>query len=308
MLLPEAWLKDRCRPSQIGQGRQLAVRAHTDELRLGVVMPTRNAAQTLGKHLLALRYGWPGGECPWNEIGVVDLGSSDATLEIARAQEARVLGGDWQFLSHESPPEGLALQRGIEQLGCDVLLVVPAQLRKIDWDLAAGLVLSLLDAPGAALAMGYERTPSPASRFALRPLLSVLQPDLAYLVDPCCPILAVRVSAVRELPIALTVGYEAALALEVYAHLGLEGLCQAPVGDLLWYEGERNHEEMAAFRSVLALTESAQRNGMVARDGNFGQLFTHMTGTDSGVLHVKSSLEHFRWHEPVSSAQEPDHS
>jgi len=304
-MLPEVWLKERSRPRLARQARQLVDRARQEELRLGVVMPAHNAAQTLGKHLLALRHGWPGDVCPWSEIAVVDLGSIDASLEIAQAQEARVLGGEWQFLPHEPPPEGLALQRGIEQLGCDVLLVVPAQLRKIDWDLASGLVLSLLDAPSAALALGYEGQPSPASRFALRPLLSVLQSDLAYLSDPCCPVLAVRVSAVRELPLALTVGYEAALALDVCARQGLEGLCQAPVGELLWNEGERNHEEMAAFRSILALMESAQRNGMLSKSGNFGQLFAHMTGMESGELHVRASLEHFRWHELPGPA---DHS
>jgi glucosyl-3-phosphoglycerate synthase len=293
---PEDWLESNTRRPLPFQGAELSRRRQLGAMRLGVVLSARDDASTLGKHLLALRHGWPGGDCPWCEIAVVDLGSTDATADIARAQEARLLGGE-PVLPTEPPPEALALRRAVDQLGCEVVLMVPASLRRVDWDMVSGLVLSLLDHPEAVLAVGFEEEPHVFSRLSLRPLLAVLEPSLAYLADPACPIVAVRTEGVRDLPMALTSGYEPSLALEVHRRLGLSGICQAPVGTLLWNGSGRRFGEDVAFRSVLALLETARRHGLLSREQEFGHLFTSLSSPGEG-MRLQTRLQLFRWSLP----------
>jgi len=299
MLQREEWLASHTHCTRPDQARELASRVQETQLRLGVVLPVRDDARSLGKHLLALRHGWPGGSSPWCEVAVVDLGSTDASIEIARSQDARLLGGAERFLPGDAPAEGLALRRAVDQLGCDIVMVVPAGLRRIDWDKASGLVLSLLEHDEAALAIGFQDAPPPSSRLSLRPLLSVLEPDLSLIVDPTCPLLAVRSAAVRTLPLALTLGYEPALLLEIWKGSGLDGLCQVPVGTLLWQDGSTRHEEQATFRSVLALMETAQRHEILGKEGPFGHLFATLSQESEGVR-VHADLQLFHWSFPAS--------
>jgi hypothetical protein len=301
MLQREEWLATHTHRTRPAQARELAAKVRESHVRLGVVLSVRNDARSLGKHLLALSYGWPGGDSPWCEIAAVDLGSTDASVEIARSQDARLLGGPERFLPGDAPAEGLALRRATEQLGCDIVMTVPAGLRRIDWEQASGLVLSLIEHPAAVLAIGFQDVPPPSSSLALRPLLSALEPDLSLVVDPTCPLLAVRSAAVRELPLALTQGYEPALLLEAWKRHDLDGLCQAPVGTLLWQDGGVRHEEHATFRSMLALLEAAHRQEILDKATPFGHLFSTLSQEEDGVR-VHAGLQLFRWSVPESQA------
>lgn len=297
----EEWFENRCWKQVPEQAKRLSHVVKKTGIRLGVVLPCCDDAATLGKHLLALKHGWPGGASPWCEISVVDLGSLDSSIEIARSQDARILQGPERIIPGELPLEGIALARAVEQLGCEIVLVAPAGLRRIDWELFSGLVLSLLEHPQAVVSIGYESEPSPLSSLAIRPLLCALEEDLSLLIDPACPALAVRCAGVKQVALAGTTGYEPALLLNVQKTFGLEGIVQAPIGKLYWSEGERRFQEGVSFRSILALLEASKRNNASRDQREFGHLFSTIESAQSGLMRSKISLQAFSWLGPVDS-------
>lgn len=296
---PEEWFEERSWNPIPEQAKALSEIVKERGIRLGVVLPCCDDASTLGKHLLALKHGWPGGSSPWCEISVVDLGSLDSTLEIARSQDARILQGEERIIPGELPLEGVALVRAIEQLGCEIVLVAPAGLRRIDWERFSGLVLSLLEHPQAVVAIGYESEPSSLSSLAIRPLLCVLEERLSLVIDPACPALAVRCAGIKQIQLAGTMGYEPALLHEVHQGFGLEGMVQVPIGKLFWSEGERRFQEDVSFRSILALLEAARRHQTHHNNGEFGHLFPTMKISANGVISRKAALQLFPWLGPV---------
>jgi len=291
----EEWFEERRWKPVPEQAKVLSGIVKEQGIRLGVVLPCCDDAATLGKHLLALKHGWPGGTSPWCEISVVDLGSLDSSIEIARSQDARILQGPERIIPGELPLEGVALARAVEQLGCEIVLVAPAGLRRIDWEQFSGLVLSLLEHPQAVVAIGYEAEPSTLSSLAIRPLLCALEEDLSLLIDPACPALAVRCAGLKQISLAGTVGYEPALLLRVLKRFGLEGIAQAPIGKLFWAEGERRFEEGVSFRSILALLEASKHSNPNHETREFGHLFSTIEiAKDSSVV-SRNSLQLFPW-------------
>lgn len=294
---PEEWFESHRWRIQPEQSRRLSRRVRESGIRIGVVFPACDVATTLGKHLLALRHGWPGGSSPWAEISVVDLGSQDATVEIARSQDARLLEGYGRIVPGETPQEGLALVRAVEQLGCEIVLVLPPGLRRIDWDQVSGLVLALMDDPQASVAIGYENDPSAMSRLAMRPLLAALDERLSLVIDPTCPVLAVRSACVRGVPVACSFGYEPALLLELLNRHEIQTIWQVPVGRLFWSTEERRFAESSAFRAILALLETESRHGKITRSEEYGHIFS--TISEAGAdLQLKAAVQIFDWKSP----------
>lgn len=110
----------------------MRVRYATTPMRLAIVMPTLNEAETLHRHL-------PAALATADEVVVSDGGSTDATLEVARALGARLVSGP--------PGRGGQLTRGAEAADADILLFLhadtslpPEGARAVREAIAAGAV------------------------------------------------------------------------------------------------------------------------------------------------------------------------
>ena len=116
------------------------MRTRQEHNRLSVVIPVLNAAAELPRTLAALaevaRIG---------EVIVVDGGSRDASVRIARRARARVI---------EAPRgRGTQLAAGAKAARCDWLLFLHADSRPLPgWDVAVGAFIA---APGAEQRAGY---------------------------------------------------------------------------------------------------------------------------------------------------------
>ncbi len=121
---------------------------------ISVVIPTLNAGSRFGQMLTALRAQ----RTPESvEILVIDSGSSDATLELARNAGARILSIPRQAFHHaRTRNQAIAESRG--EL---VALTVQDAVPKDDGWLAR-LVTPLLADPGIAGSYGLQRAPSTA--------------------------------------------------------------------------------------------------------------------------------------------------
>ena len=292
-MTPEAWLfRNSFLPS-----REAPTSLKTSDVRIGLCLLTRNAAFTLGRHLLLLQHGWPGGSAPWSEILVADLGSTDSTLEIAREHGAVVLEPSERLAATLEPgADGDGLRRALAATKADILLVIPTDLIRLDVASIASMIRSLLDDPAILLCMGAsEIDGGPLSTLGTRPILAALHPELAVVIDPTTPLLALRTEGIRDLPLACTAGYESALVVDCRAVHGLDSLAQVRVPPLEWEVADPRLEPGRAFKTLVALLEALRRTGHITTSRELGHLFpTPKDWGDSGPR-VVTRLEVFPW-------------
>ena len=292
-MTPEAWLFRR----SLSPGRGDIARLQAASARLGVCLLSRNSTHTLGRHILLLRHGWPGGASPWHEIIVADLGSTDGSQEIARENGARLTEPLEKLVaSIEAPADGDGLARALEMTESDILLVAPADLVRLDMGAAAAMVAALVDDPTLSMCMAASQVDGgPLATLGARPVLAALIPELAVVADPTTPLFAVRTSALREAAIARTGGFECALVAEFHRLQGLACLGQVRTPPLEWIHQDPRLEPGHAFRSVLALLESLRTGGRISIPQELGHLLPRLRDwTDDGPR-ILTTLEVFPW-------------
>ena len=170
---------------------------------------------------------------------MVDSGSTDDTVEVARAAGARVLGrqdvlGDVEPL----PGKGEVLWRGVAATHGDVVVFVDSDLDDFSSDFVTGLLGPLLTQPEVGLVKAtYDRplrqgeTVLPAgggrvTELVARPLLNMFWPELAGFVQPLSGEYAARRSLLEQLTFPTGYGVEVGLLVDAWALLGLDALAQ----------------------------------------------------------------------------------
>lgn len=303
-MTPESWLANHSVLPDPEAAKRLR-EASESGIRLGVVLLAHDAATTIGRHLLLLRHGWPGGTAPWSEILVADLGSTDSTLEIARTHDAEILENPERPAQGGTFALGDGLARALAKTESDILAVLPASLVRIEIEAVAALMAAMLDHPAARIAMGAESAQGcEISRYSLRPLLSALCPPLSVLSDPATPLLALRPKDLKTLPLARTNGYEAALAVDCWHRHGLESLLQVLTGPLYWSEAaDPRQNSTHAFHAQLAALEALRRAGCLQIPGEFGHILPTPEEWTSEGPRLVSRLEVFDWKEDPEAAR-----
>lgn len=297
-MTPESWLSRHSVLPDPDAAKRLR-EASQAGTKLGVLLLAHDAATTIGRHLLLLRHGWPGGTAPWSEVLVADLGSTDSTLEIARSHGAEILEEHPRAVRSGASALGDGLARALSMTESDILVVIPASLVRIEIEAVAALMAAMLDHPAVRIAMGAESAQGcEISRYSLRPLLSALCPPLSVLSDPATPFLAIRPKDLKTLPLARTNGYEAALAVDCWHRHGLKSLLQVLTGPLYWSEAaDPRQNSTHAFHAQLAALEALRRAGCLQVPGEFGHILpTPVEWTEEGPR-LMSRLEVFDWKE-----------
>jgi hypothetical protein len=292
-MTPESWLfRNSFLPS-----REAPASLKPSDVRIGLCLLTRNAAFTLGRHLLLLQHGWPGGNAPWSEILVADLGSTDSTLEIAREHGAVVLEPEERLAATLEPAaDGDGLRRALAATDSDILLVVPSDLIRLDVASIATMIRSLLDDPAIKLCMGASQVDGgPLSALGTRPILAAIQPELAVVIDPTTPLLALRTTGIRHLPLARTAGYECALVVDCRAEYDLDSLAQVRVPTLEWEVSDPRLDPVRAFKTFVALLEALRRTGHISTTRELGHLFPSPKEWGELGPRLVTSLEVFPW-------------
>jgi glucosyl-3-phosphoglycerate synthase len=292
-MTPEAWLFHR----SFRATREDPAKLRGCGLKLGVCVLARNAAATLGRHLLLLQHGWPGGTAPWHEIFVADLGSTDATAEIAREHGA-VLSepADRLVATVESAADGDGLARVLALTESDLLLVVPADLLRVEFGVAASLLAALVQDPCLHLCLSAsEPDGGPLATLGTRPVLAALVPELAVVSDPTSPLFALRTSAIRELPLARTGGFECALVAECHLRHGIASIGQVRAPSFEWSDRDPRLDPGRSFRSTLALLETLRASGRISTPRELGHLLPQPRDWADDGPRIVTSLEIFPW-------------
>ncbi|MHB8342631.1 MAG: glucosyl-3-phosphoglycerate synthase [Mycobacteriales bacterium] len=259
------WFERRSYPAPRVSAAQLV--ASKGGQTVSVVLPALNEAATIGPIVAAVVDNLMGHLPLVDEVVVVDPGSTDGTAEIAAAAGAVVVAEASILPGHgRRPGKGEALWKSLFVTRGDLLVFIDADLTDFRPAFVTGLLTPLLCDPDVAFVKAcYDRplshpdgSVSPAAggrvtELVARPLLDLLWPQLAGVVQPLAGEYAGRRSLLESLPFASGYAVELALLVDAVAAVGLDGLAQVDLGS----RSHRNQPDAALGRMAAAIVATA---------------------------------------------------
>jgi len=244
---------------------------------ISVCLPARNEAATIGAIVHEIRERLIGSTDPAaglvDEIVVIDDGCTDATAEVALAAGARVVR-EADLLPEAGPGSGKgnALWKSLQACAGDLICWLDADLRNFRADTVVALLEPLVvDADTVLVKAGYARSfegaPSGGGRvteLVARPLLSLLFPKLADIVQPLGGEYAARRDALEVLPFVEGWGVELGLLVDVVERFGRDAVTQVDLGTR---EHRNRPVEQLGAQSLAIIATALRRAGLMQFDG-----------------------------------------
>jgi len=200
-----------------------------------VCLPARNEAATVGEIVTRIA-----AHPLVDEVVVVDDHSRDATGDVAAAAGATVVRAAEVLAEHgDGPGKGQALWKAVASSNGDVVAFCDADLRDFQPHFVTGLLGPFLLDPSLGFLKAYYRRPtgdgSPrgggrVTELVARPLLAMLFPELADVVQPLAGEFAARRDVFEALPFVEGYGVDIGLVIDAYRRCGLERLAQVDLG------------------------------------------------------------------------------
>ncbi len=206
---------------------------------VSLCLPARDEAATVGAIVDRVRRELVEQVPLVDEVLVVDDGSVDATARVAAEAGARVVATS-EVLSGCGPGQGKgeALWKALGAARGDLLAFCDADLREFDPAFVTGLLGPLLSDPGIGFVKGfYDRplegvsgTGGRVTELVARPLLALLFPHLAGIVQPLAGEFAARREVLEQVPFVQGYGVDLGLLIDVCARFGTDALGQVDLG------------------------------------------------------------------------------
>ncbi|MEI5671673.1 MULTISPECIES: glucosyl-3-phosphoglycerate synthase [unclassified Nocardioides] len=207
--------------------------------RVSLVVPARNEAATVGDVVTRVREALVETVALVDEIVVIDSDSTDDTYDVAtdagavvhRSAEVRPDLGS-------RPGKGEAMWKSLFVTTGDVIVFMDADL--LDWDthFVPGLLGPLLTQPEVSLVKGFYERPGEdgayeggrVTELVARPLVALLFPPLAGLVQPLAGEWAVRRSLFASLSVPTGYAVELAALVDTWRAHGMDAIAQVDLG------------------------------------------------------------------------------
>jgi glucosyl-3-phosphoglycerate synthase len=232
------WFADRTWQSPEWTVEELL--AAKGDRRVSVVLPALNEQDTVAGVVASVL---PLVGSVLDECVVVDSGSTDRTVAVARAAGARVVARE-EVLPDLAPlpGKGEVLWRSLAATDADVLVFLDSDLIDPDPGFVTALLGPMLCVPDVHLVKGFYRRPlrlesaevgtggGRVTELLARPLLAALRPDLAGVIQPLGGEYAVSRQFAESVPFAAGYGVEIGLLLDAHSRYGLAGLAQVNLG------------------------------------------------------------------------------
>jgi glucosyl-3-phosphoglycerate synthase len=251
----------------------LAAAKASAALTVSVCLPARDEEATIGAIVASVRAELVERAGLVDEIVVVDDGSTDSTACVARDAGARVVAeADILPEVGSGSGKGNVLWKSLYECRGDVICWLDADVRNFGPDFVIGLVAPLLLDPEVLVVKAYYRRPLGAdpigggrvTELVARPLLSLLFPKAADIVQPLAGEYAGRRSALETLSFVQGWGVELGLLVDIVERFGRDSLVQVDLG-----VREHRNRPLAelAPQATAIITTALRRAGMVDADG-----------------------------------------
>jgi len=225
--------------SQFWDLEKLVKEKKKQNLKISLCLPTLNEEKTIGKELVIFKSELVNRYPLIDEIAVIDSGSEDKTLEVAKSFGADTyLANDILPNLEKKKGKGENLWKAIYQLTGDIIVYVDADISNIHPRFVYGLVAPLIyrneikyvkafyDRPlamsGGARSSGGGRV----TEILIRPLFSLFFPELTAIIQPLSGEYAVRREVLEQIAFPIGYGVETSHLIDVHHKFGLEAFAQ----------------------------------------------------------------------------------
>ena len=229
-------------PTRIFHHRDFSARALVDAKQDALVtlcLPAKDEAATIGAIVALVRHALVETVPLVDEILVVDDGSTDSTVEVARDAGARVERAS-ELLPDVGPGtgKGETMWKGLGAAGGDFIVWCDADITNFGSRFVTGVLGPLLTEPTVGFVKGYYDRPVNGkagaggrnTELVARPVISLLHPHLSAIVQPLSGEYGGRRDVLEAVPFVQGYGVDLGLLIDVSARFGLNIIAQVDLG------------------------------------------------------------------------------
>ena len=270
-------------------------------LSVSVCLPALNEEQTIGHICRTIHSLMP---ALVDELIVVDSGSQDDTISVARKAGAEVYRAS-SIVPHvkvDRGGKGEVLWRSLGVVRGDIVLWLDSDTRNFDTSFVLALIEPLfvdrelrmtkafydrpLQDPAGALTTGGARV----TELLVRPLAHVLFPELLGFIQPLSGEYAAYRDVLRSLPFFTGYGVEIGLLIDVAQEVGLDRVVQVDLGSRI----HRNQEILAlgrmAFQVAQTMTTRAEQLGRLKLENEWPDSMRQFRSEGAGPISEEHEL------------------
>lgn len=235
-------------------------------LKISLCLPTLNEEETIAKEIIILKSELMTRYPLLDEIVVVDSGSSDKTMEIARAYGADVYEAA-EILPHLEPFKGKGenLWKALYITKGDIIIYLDADIKNIHHRFVYGLIGPLLLYDHIKFVKGFYDRPisigknkirptggGRVTELVIRPLFSLFFPELTQLIQPLSGEYAGFRELFERIPFPIGYGVETSMNMDIYEKWGLDVMAQVDLDRRV----HRNQDTKALGRMAFAILKT----------------------------------------------------
>ena len=270
------WLKENTfHYSEFGDLSRLVDEKQKKNLKISLCLPTLNEEKTIAKEIIIMKSELMSRFPLVDELVVIDSGSSDNTVAIARSFGADVYNANEILPDLEQfKGKGENLWKALYITTGDIIVYIDADIKNIHHRFAFGLIGPLLrfdkikyvkafyDRP---ISIGKNRIrPTGGGRvteLVIRPLFSLFFPELTQILQPLSGEYAGFREIFEKIPFPIGYGVETSMILDIYEKWGLEVIAQVDLDRRI----HRNQDTKALGRMSFAILKT-----FITRQKNLG--------------------------------------
>lgn len=206
---------------------------------VSVCIPARNEEPTVGAIVGAIRTALVEPLGLVDEILVIDDHSTDHTAERATEAGARVVRAAEVLGEYgEGHGKGEALWKSLYASIGDIVIWCDADVRDFDTRFITGLLGPLLTDPDLGFVKGFYERPDDGTvrgggrvtELVARPLLTLLMPELAGIVQPLSGEYGGRRRVLEQVPFVEAYGVDIAMLIDIVTAFGIDAVAQVDLG------------------------------------------------------------------------------
>jgi glucosyl-3-phosphoglycerate synthase len=236
------WLKERTfHHSQFWDIKKLVEKKLERGLKISLCFPTLNEEKTIGKEVVLIKSELMDRYPLLDEIAVIDSGSTDKTLEVAKQFGAKTFTAS-EHLVEEGPMKGKGenLWKAIYLLEGDIIIYLDADISNIHPKFVYGILGPLLYNEDIKYVKAFYDRPlnfskeSPKGKgqggrtteILIRPLFSQFFPELTGLIQPLSGEFAGYREVFEQIPFPIGYGVETSHLIDICQKFGLWSIAQ----------------------------------------------------------------------------------
>ncbi len=221
---------------------ELVLLKQARRLRVSVVLPALDEAETIGRICTSIRESLMGPAGVVDELLVIDSGSGDGTAEMARGAGATVHHASEITPIGPVKGKGDCLWRSLAVVSGEIVVWLDADARNFTPRFVTELVAPLLHDEAFVMSKAFYERPlvtgdtvvhgegARVTELVARPLLQLFYPELSHIIQPLSGEYAAYTDVARSLPFFTGYGVEVGLLIDIAERYGVDRIAQVDLG------------------------------------------------------------------------------